>query len=149
MKKEMHITALAKELNISTPVTLKHAKILEEVGFIERQKMGNTHVLAVKHEAVGKIKKAWGLFEKSLVVNVPKGTTMLDALKKVSGLEFVENSEGSFITSVDGKEGHYIYEVNGKLPNVPADKFTITKNAEVELKRMMPIIGKKIQIKVE
>ncbi|MFH1239612.1 MAG: NAD(P)-dependent oxidoreductase [Candidatus Diapherotrites archaeon] len=129
--------------------TPKNVKILEDVGLIERKKIGNTHVLAIKQEALEKIKKVWSLFEKSLIVKVPKTTTLLKALKKVPGLKIEENPDGAFITAVDGAKGYYIYEVNGKLPNVPANEFKINKDLDVELKKLIPVIGKRIKIKVE
>ncbi len=149
IKRRTHISALAKELNIAVPVALKHAKILEEIGFVERTKFGNTHVLQVRKAALQKIKHLWDLFEKPLTVEVSRGTTMLDALQKVSGLKFEKRKDGAYITSVDGKDGFYIYEVEGKLVEKPANEFKIEKSAEVELKRLMPVIGKKILIHVK
>lgn len=147
MKKPTHISGLAKELGISVPVTLRHAQTLEQSGLIERQKTGNTHVLTVREEAMNKVKKAFELFEKPLAIEVPKGTKMLDALKKVSGLTIEETKEGAFITEVDGKKGYFIYEVNCKIPDAPVDKFRINKNLEVEFKQLLPVFGKKISIK--
>ena len=149
MKKDMHIAKIARELNISNPVALKHVLVLEEVGLIEREKIGNTHVLHIRQEAVKKIRQAFGLFEESFVVRVKKGTSLLDALRKVSGLKFEKRSDGSYITEIDGKEGYYTYEVNGKLPDKSADAFLLEKDCEIELKRLLPIVGKKIVVKVE
>ncbi len=149
MRKQMHISALAKELNIAGPVALKHAKILEELGFIERARFGNTHVLRLRKEALEKIKRLWDLFEKPLVVEVAKGTTMLDALRRVSGLQIEKSKDGALIKSVDGKEGYYIYEVDGQLVEKSADRFRISKSMEVELKRLLPVVGKKIIVKVK
>ncbi len=147
MKQSTHISGLARELNISVPVALRHAIILEQAGFIERQKAGNTHFLKVREEAVNKIRKAFQLFEKPLIVEVQKGTKMIDALKKVSGLKIEETKDGAFISEVDGKKGYYIFEVNGKLPDKPADKLEINKSVEIELKQLLPVIGKKISIR--
>ena len=46
--KEMHLTGLAKEINISVPVTSRHIKILENVGLINKRIFGNTHLLTAK-----------------------------------------------------------------------------------------------------
>lgn len=147
LKQSKHISALAKELNISVPVALRHSRILEQAGFVERQKVGNIHFLSVPEEATNKIKKVLGLFEKPLAIEVQKGTKMLEALKRVSRLKIEETKAGAFITEVDGKKGYYIYEINGKLPNKPIDKFKINKDLEVEFRQLLPAIGKKVSIK--
>ncbi|MDD5148333.1 MAG: winged helix-turn-helix domain-containing protein, partial [Candidatus ainarchaeum sp.] len=98
LKQSKHISGLAKELDISVPVALRHAVVLEQAGFVERQKIGNSHFLKVPEKAAVKIRKALGLFEKPLVIEVEKGAKMLDALKKISGLKIEETKEGAFIT---------------------------------------------------
>lgn len=147
MNKETHISGLAKQLNISVPVAFRHVKILEEAGFVERQKLGSSHIIKVKENALERIKKAWALFEEPLTIEVPRGTSLLGALKKVSGLKIEQDKTGAYITEVDGKKGYYIYEVNGKLPSESVDKFIIERNVEVELKLLSPVIGKKTVIK--
>ncbi len=149
LNKEFHISGLAKELSISVPVTLKHARILEEVGLIERSFIGNTHVLKIRKEALDQLKAVWNLFEKPLVVRVKKGSSMLDALKKAGGISFGKSEKGFFIESVEGKKGLYLYEVNGNIPLDSADQFVLKENSTVELKRLLPVVGKKISIKVE
>ncbi|KPQ41559.1 MAG: transcriptional regulator, ArsR family [Candidatus Methanoperedens nitroreducens] len=47
-KEEMHITGIAKELNLSVPVVAKHAKLLERANLIEIRRFGKTHVLGSK-----------------------------------------------------------------------------------------------------
>ncbi|MBN2066990.1 MAG: winged helix-turn-helix transcriptional regulator [Candidatus Diapherotrites archaeon] len=149
INRKMHVSALARELDIAVPVALKHARVLEGVGFVERARFGNTHVLQVRADALQRIKQLWDLFERPLTVEVSRGTSMLDALKRVSGLKIEKQRDGAYITSVDGKPGFYIYEVEGKLVEKPADKFKIERSAEVELKRLMPVVGKKIIINVK
>ena len=39
---EMHISGLAKELNISVPVAAKHVRILEDADLIERKEFGRS-----------------------------------------------------------------------------------------------------------
>lgn len=51
-KREMHITGLARELNLSVPVVAKHSKLLEKSGLIEIRKFGKTHVLGSKMKNV-------------------------------------------------------------------------------------------------
>ena len=148
MHKRMHISALAKELDISVPVALKHVQILEEASFVERTKLGNTHVVNINSNALSKLKSVYSLFEKPLVVEARKGTPLIDALKRVVRLSVEKSDEGAFISSVDGKRGYYIYEVNGKLSEKPVDKFLINRDAEIEFKRLVPVLGKKIVVKI-
>ncbi len=144
LKKETHIAAIARELKVSNPVALKHARILEEAGIIEREKIGNIHLLKIRKEALKKIKIAWGLFEKPLVLNVKKGTTLLTALSKVDGLEISNSKKGAFIKSVDGKDGYFVFEINGRFPNKPIEEIKVEGKMEIDLKRLLPVIGKKI-----
>lgn len=144
-KKEMHISGLARELNISVPVAAKHAKILEKSGLIERKQFGKTHVLQLKKE---KLYDTLDFFSESHTVEVSKGSNILDALKAISGIE-VRNVKGNeFVTSIDGEEGYYIYEVDGKIPNVSMDKYELRNDVEMKLKKLVPITGKKITIKM-
>ena len=48
MNKEKHLSGLARDLKISTPVTSRHIKILEDVGLIDKKVFGNTYVLTAK-----------------------------------------------------------------------------------------------------
>jgi DNA-binding transcriptional ArsR family regulator len=149
LKKEIHLSALARELNIAVPVALKHIRILEDAGLIERTLLGKSHLIKIKKEAAEKIVKALGLLEKPFIVEVEKGTKVIDALREVSGIEIEKKSDGYYITGVDGQKGYYIYEVNGKLPNKAIDKFEIKNDCEIELKKLVPVIGKKILIKTK
>ncbi len=149
LNREMHVSAIARELNISVPVALRHARFLEEAGFIERKKVGTSHVLGVKKESMERLKQMWELLEQPLIVEIEHGKTMLEALKKVPGIKIGSSKEGCFISGVDGKKGYFIYEVNGKLVENPLEKLTIEKDSTVELKRLIPVIGKKIQIRLK
>ena len=143
----MHISALAKELDISVPVALNHVRVLEEAGFVGRKRLGNTHLVSINDDALPKIKSVYGLFERPFAVEAKKGTALIDALKKVVRLSVKKTSDGDFISSVDGKRGFYIYEVNGRLSEKPVDRFLVKENIEVEFKRLVPVIGKKIVVK--
>ncbi|MDO9097100.1 MAG: helix-turn-helix domain-containing protein, partial [Candidatus Methanoperedens sp.] len=77
-KKEMHITGLARELNLSVPVVAKHSKLLEKAGLIEIRKFGRTHVLG------SKIKNMYSVLDElsdSYEVKLQKGASILEALK--------------------------------------------------------------------
>ena len=148
MKERMHLSGIARELSISPPVCLRHLRVLEEQGFVEREKIGSQHFFSLTEESAKRVRKAWGLFEKPLAVEVSKGESMLSALRKVPGIKFSQTENGALINEVDGKKGYYLYEVNGVLPKDSADKFQISKSVNVELKLLQPVIGKKISIKV-
>jgi DNA-binding transcriptional ArsR family regulator len=144
-RKEMHISGLAREIGISVPVAAKHAKILENKGLIERKKFGRTHVLRARLE---KLYEALDIFSESFDIRLPKGSNILDALKEVSGVKVEKVGEREFVTSIDGEEGYYIYEVNGKSPNISMNKFVLDRNAKVELKKLIPVKRKEMNIKV-
>lgn len=148
LKEEMHISGLARELGIAVPVALRHARILEDAGFVERRKQGSLHVLKIRENAASKVRKAFGLFEKPLEVEVRKGSSMLEALQKIQGIKFEHSKTGTFITEVEGKKGFFLYEVDGKIVSEAANEFKISKNSTVELKQLLPVVGKKIRIKV-
>jgi DNA-binding transcriptional ArsR family regulator len=145
-RKELHISGLAKELGISVPVTAKHVGILEKEGLIERKKFGRTHVLSANTE---KLDGLLDTFVESLSVQVRKGSSVLDVLKKTSGVEFRKTGDKEFVVSVNGEDGYYIYEVDGTLPNVPMDEFLLTENAKVKLKKLVPVGKKDISVKIK
>jgi DNA-binding transcriptional ArsR family regulator len=145
-KKEMHISGLARELKISVPVVAKHVKILEENELLERKKFGKTHVLKAN---LNKLYKALDAFSESFELKMPKGSSILDALKEVSGVKVERIGDREFVTSIDGEEGYYIYEVNGSTPNISMNKFLLKKNAKVELKKLVPIKRKEMKIKIK
>ena len=150
-KKEMHISGLARELGISVPVAAKHCKILEKKELVEKRTFGRSHVLKADLEKirVDKLYEALDIFSETSKVDVPKGANLLEALKKVAGVEIKTVGVREFITSVDGEEGYYIFEVDGKLPDVPVDKFVLDKNVKIELKRLAPVKRKKMDVKVK
>lgn len=145
-KKEMHISGLARELKISVPVVAKHVKILEESGLLERKKFGRTHVLKAN---LNKIYEALDAFSDSFELRLPKGSSILDALKEVSGVNVERIGDREFVTSIDGEEGYYIYEVNGSTPNVSMNKFLLNKDMKVELKKLVPVKRKEMRIKIK
>lgn len=148
-RQRMHISALAKELDISVPVALKHVQILEQAGFVNRSRVGTAHLIAVNSSALKKIEQAYDLFDKPFTVSVKKGSPLVDALKKVASLSIKGSSEGAFISAIDGKKGYYIFEVDGKLTEKAIDQFIVSKDLEVEFKRLIPVVGKKIVVRVK
>jgi len=144
-KKEMHISGIARELGISVPQASKHCKQLLEMGLVERRVFGRSHVLRARREGLYSILDS---FSEETEVDVKKGQTLIDALEKVAGIKVERADERGFVTGIDGEEGYYIYEVNGTLPNIPMDKFRLNEDSEVELKKILHIKKKKLNIKV-
>jgi DNA-binding transcriptional ArsR family regulator len=145
-KKEMHIAGLARELNLSVPVVSRHVKVLEREGLIEIKKFGKTHVLKSKIENLDNLLNA---LADTSEVNVPKGSSILEALKKVGGVEVKEVRDKEFVISIDGEQGFYIYEVNGKPSDTTVGQFKIEKDSTIEWKKLVPVTRKRIFVKIE
>ncbi len=146
MKREMHISGLARELGISVPQTSKHCKNLEEKGLIEKTTFGRTHVLKARMEPLYQILDS---FAEETTLQVTKGQSILDALEHVAGVRVERADERGFVTSIDGEEGYYIYEVNGRLPDIPMDKYTLEQDLTVDLKKITHVSKKRLDIKVK
>lgn len=145
-RKEIHIAGLARELNLSVPVVAKHAKLMEKAGLIEIKKFGKTHVL------VSKIKNICGMFDEladSYEIKLQRGASILEALRKVSGVELKIVGDREFVMAIDGEEGLYIYEVNGNSPNSTTEEFKIEKDCTIEWKKLIPVTRKKISVKIK
>jgi DNA-binding transcriptional ArsR family regulator len=145
-KKEMHIAGLARELDLSNPVVARHVKILETAGLIQRKKFGKTHVLKSKIENMDNLLNS---LADTCEVNVPKGASILETLKKVSGVEVKEVRDKEFVISIDGEQGFYMYEVNGKPPDTTVEDFKIEKDSTIEWKKLVPVTRKRIIVKIE
>lgn len=143
MKEEMHISALAKKLGISVPVTAKHIKILEKAGLIERKEIGRSHVLKVNSEQIYEVLNA---FTEVSNIKLSKGKSILDALKLTCNVRTKRISDKELLISIDGKEGYYLYEVNGDIADVPMNSYKIKENSELKLKKLIPITEKIIKI---
>ncbi len=150
-KEEMHISGLAKELGISVPVMAKHCKLLEDTGLIERRKFGRTHVLRINMDKFRfeSLYEDLDVFAERHDVELPKGSNVLDALRRVSGVEIKRVGDKEFVSSVDGEEGYYIFEVDGKLPNKSMDEFILKRNSDLKLKKLVPVKKKEINIKLK
>ena len=146
MKKEYHVSGLAKALGISVPVAAKHVKIIENAELAERREFGRTHVLKVNRE---KLYEAMEIFSEEYEVEVQKGASILDALREVAGIGIKKIGDKEFIASIDNEVGFYIYEVNGKSPNTPISEYKMEEGGEIEIKRLVPVLKKKVKVKVE
>ncbi len=145
-KKQMHVSGISRELGISTPVASKHLKILENAGLVEKAIFGRSHVFKARTEKIYKILDEMG---DTAEIEVLKGANVLDALKQVAGVELQKIGEREFVTSIDGEEGYYVYEVNGKLPDIGMDSFKFDGDVTVELKKILHVRKKKLNIKVK
>jgi DNA-binding transcriptional ArsR family regulator len=145
-KKEMHIAGLARELNLSNPVVARHVNVLETACLIQRKKFGKTHVLKSKIENMDKLLNS---LADTCEVNVPKGASILETLKKVSGVEVKEMRDKEFVISIDGEQGFFMYEVNGKPPDTTVEDFKIEKDSTIEWKKLVPVTRKRIFVKIE
>ena len=145
MIREYHVSGLAKALDISVPVAAKHVKILEKVGAVENEVFGKTHVLSVNRE---RLYEAMETFSDEYEIEVEKGASLLDALREVAGVGVKRVADREFIVSVDNEEGFFVYEVNGKLPNKPINEYKINKGEEIEIKRLVPVLKKRVRVKI-
>ena len=144
IREEKHITGLARELGISVPVAAKHVKILESAGLVERRKFGRTHIMRARTE---RMHNALDFLGETFDINIPKGASVLDVLKEISGVTVKTVGDREYVTSVDGEEGYYIFEVNGKPPNTSINKIIIENDTKVELKKLVPVKKKEIRIR--
>lgn len=145
MKTDYHVSGLAKALGISVPVAAKHVRILEDAELVNRKTFGKTHVLTVNR---AKLYDAMETFSEDYEIEARKGTSILDALKDVSGIGIKKIGDKEFIASIDGEEGFYIYEVNGKSPNMPINEYTMVQGGEIEIKRLVPVLKKRVKVTV-
>ena len=143
---QMHISGLAKFLNISVPVAAKHIKILEEANLIERQEFGKTHIINIK---LPNISSLLDRFANIHEIEMPKGATLLDALRSVSAIEVKKVGNSEFVVSTDGEEGLYLYEINGKLSNETVEKCILDEDVTIEWKKLTPVTKKKLSIKIK
>jgi DNA-binding transcriptional ArsR family regulator len=146
LNEELHISSLAKKVGISTPAAVKHIKVLERAGLIEKREFGRTHLLRAK------TKRIYALLDElcePTPVEVEKGSTVLDALRKVSGVSVEKVGDREYVVAVDGEKGYFVYEVNGELLDLPMNQCRIFDNKEVKLKELIPVTKKNLEVRVK
>lgn len=143
---EMHISELARELEISVPVAAKHATILEEAQLIERKVYGKTHVLKLNNK---NIVSALDILAPTTTIEVPAGTTLLEVLKKVAVVELRQEEDLESIISTNGEEGFFLYEVDGEIPNATVKNCIFDKDVVVEWKKLEAVTKLKINVKIK
>ncbi|HJH32699.1 MAG TPA: ArsR family transcriptional regulator [Methanosarcinaceae archaeon] len=142
---ELHISGLARELNISVPVAAKHARILEDADLIKRKKFGRTHVLSINTK---NIYAALDSLAPTKIIEVEKGTNLLDILKSVSAIEVKRVGNRDIVVSTDGEEGFYVYALDGKVSDKMVQECVFEDNATVEWKKLIPVTKTKLSINV-
>lgn len=146
LNREMHLSGLAKELDISVPVVSRHIKLLEKVGLIKKRIVGNVHLLSAGIVSLEGLLKP---FIDESIVEINQNASLFDALKQLPGVEIQRVGKNQYITSMDGEKGYYIYEVDGKPPKIPIDEYKPKKDITLQLKKLVPVEKKKIEIKVK
>lgn len=145
-KNELHLTGLAKEIKISVPVTSRHIKILEKAGLIKKRVIGNVHILKIKTDNLEKLLQPY-IDHTELIVE--KEQNLFEALKQIPGIKVKKIGKNQYIQSIDDEKGYYIYEVDGKLPDKPVDEYTINKNIDLDIKKIVTIKKKNIKISLK
>jgi DNA-binding transcriptional ArsR family regulator len=144
--REIHISKLARELNISVPVASKHIRILEEAGLIERKIFGKSHVLVPNKT---NILMAVDTLAPTRSVEVERGATLLEALENVASIEIRKKGDREMIMSTDGDEGFYVYEINGQLGSSSVKKCTLEDDVLVEWKKLEPVTKLKLDVHIK
>jgi DNA-binding transcriptional ArsR family regulator len=145
-KKNMHISGLARTLNISVPVTSRHIKILDKAGLINKMVIGNVHLLSINHK---NLENSINQFSDKSTIEISKKISVFEALKQIPGIEIQKIENNYYIKSIDNDDGYYIYEVNGKLPSKPIDKYKIENDLTLEIKKLISINKKKIKVYIK
>ena len=146
LNREVHLSGLARELNISVPVMSRHIKLLENVELVKKRIIGNIHLLSADVKNLDVLLKP---FIEEELVEISKDKSLFDALKQIPSVEVKKVNDNQYITSINGENGYFIYEVDGKSPDVPIDEYKPGKNAIIRLKKLVPVEKKIIEIKVE
>jgi DNA-binding transcriptional ArsR family regulator len=144
-KKEIHLSELARELGISKPVTSRHVNILLDCKLIKKQVIGNVHLLSANSEILDNILDP---FIEESVIEVSKNDNLYKALQQLPAVEVKRIDGNQLITSINGEKGYFIYEVDGKIPKIPIDKFETKKDVTINLKKLVSVNKKKIKVKV-
>lgn len=148
-RQDMHISGIARELSVSVPAALKHIKKLEDVDLVIRHEVGNTHLIKIKDGAIEKLNSIWGLLDEPVVLEIGRDRSLSDVLRAMPEIEIKKTKKGCFINSIDGKKGYFVYEINGNLIDKPINEYKIREDIELEIKRLLPAMDKKIRIKVK
>lgn len=145
LKKELHITGLAREIGISVPVMSRHINVLKKAGLIKKRIIGNVHLLSIN---LSVLEQAWNNFCEYSEIDISQEESLFDALKQLPDIKFSQYKDKQFIISINGEQGYYVYEVDGKPPKMSIDEFIPKKNISLSLKKIVPVDKKTIKINV-
>jgi DNA-binding transcriptional ArsR family regulator len=146
LNREIHLSGLAKELGVSVPVVSRHVKLLETAGLVKKRIVGNVHLLSAN---VGSLEEVLEPFIEESVIEIQKHDSLFDALKQLPGVEVQRVGDNQYITSINGEKGYYIYEVDGKPPDIPINKYKPKKNITLQVKKIVPVNKKKIEVRIQ
>lgn len=146
LKEKKHISAIAREIGIAVPVVSRHVKILEKAGLIEKKIIGNVHLLSVKREKIDHLMEP---LVESVEVEIGQDDRLDAALKQLPFVRLQSLGKDEFIYSVDGKKGYFLYEIEGKNPDVPINKYKPDHDVMVLLNKLVSVKQKKIFVKIK
>jgi DNA-binding transcriptional ArsR family regulator len=143
--KEMHISEIARELDISVPVISKHVKVLEESELLERHVFGKSHVLKPNRK---NIHLAVDSFAPTRHVEVEKGASLMEALRNVADIDVRKKGDREMIVSTDGEEGLFVYEIDGQFGDKNVNDCVLEDDTIVDWKKLEPITRIRLDIHV-
>jgi DNA-binding transcriptional ArsR family regulator len=146
LKGDMHISGIARELGIAAPVILRHIRILEDAGLIERKVIGNVHLLSLRTDKMDHLMEP--LIE-SVQVEIDKKDCLDQALRQLPFVSLQKHGDDEFIYLVDGKKGYFLYEVDGENPEVPVNAYHPDHDVTVTLSKLVSVKQKKIFVKIK
>jgi len=146
LKKDMHISAIAREIGISVPVALRHVNILENVGLLDKKIIGNVHVLSIKPEKIDHLMEP---LMDSVQVEIEQAESLDNALRQLPFITLKKLGKNEFISSIDGREGYFLYEVEGEHPDIPVNEYTPTHDVTIIRSKMISVKQKRIFVKIK
>jgi|Deesub1362A_J573_1020465.scaffolds.fasta_scaffold01034_9 DNA-binding transcriptional ArsR family regulator len=146
LNEEIHVSGLAKKVGISTPAAIKHVKILERAGLIRKRKIGKIHLLRANPENI------YAMLDElcePATVEVEKGASVLDALRKVSGVSVSKIGDTEYVLAIDGEKGYFVYEVNGEVLEMPMNQCKLYEDRKIMLKELIPVTKRYLDVRVK
>jgi len=63
-------------------------------------------------------------------------------------LKVKDDSGNQYLDILIGEKGYYIYEADGKPPDIPINEYKPKKNVTLQVKKLVPVNKKKIEVKI-
>lgn len=146
IKKENHISGLARDVGVSVPVASKHVDVLERAELVTRVNFGRTHVIKA---IIENLQGMESILKENHTIGLEKGLSITDALKQIPGIDVEKVGNKSYIASIDGEKGYYIYEIDGEAPNIPIDEYILERDTRIEIKKLFPVDRKTIDVRCD